>query len=175
MSFGEHLDELRVSLFKAVLSLAIGFAVGLYFNGWIVNLIQTPLKKALVEHAQNESLDQFRKELAVRAAHGDAYAEGLLANPNLAQLVNEQGMLPDEVYIAPREVLAELKERYPDALAGVELTEQPVPPAEQDQAQPAHGANGRGKQRGRRPGGERQRAAILQIGSDADSPVALSA
>ncbi len=140
MSFGEHLDELRVSLFKAVLSLAVGFAVGLYFNGWIVNLIQTPLKKALVEHAQNESLDQFRKELAVRAAHGDAYAEGLLANPNLAQLVNEQGMLPDEVYIAPREVLAELKERYPDALAGVELPEPPVPQAEQGQAQPAPAA-----------------------------------
>ena len=46
MSFGEHLDELRSSLFKAVLSLAIGFGVGMCFGTSIVNLIQLPLVEA---------------------------------------------------------------------------------------------------------------------------------
>lgn len=141
MSFGEHLDELRSALFKAVVSLAIGFCIGLYFNGWIVNLIQTPLRKALVEHAKSESLDQFRKELAERAEHGDRYAQALLANPHLEDLVNEEGMLPDVVYIAPREIFDELKQRYPEALAGVKLPEQsanqPDEQAEQATSPPA--------------------------------------
>ena len=38
MTFGEHLEELRSSLFKAVISLAIGFGIGLYFAPTIVQL-----------------------------------------------------------------------------------------------------------------------------------------
>lgn len=126
MSFGEHLDELRSSLFKAVLSLAVGFGVGLYFNAAIVNFIQRPLTTALAEHVKRQSLEQFRQELAARAEHGDLFAQKMLADPNLEELVNEEGMLPDQVYVAPREILAELKNRYPDALAGVELPAGPA-------------------------------------------------
>lgn len=137
MSFGEHLDELRSSLFKAVLSLAIGFGVGLYFNAAIVNFIQRPLTTALAEHAKRQSLEQFRADLAARAAHGDLYAKTMLAEPDLEKLVNDEGMLPDQVYVAPREIFAELKNRYPDALAGVEL---PAGPAKEAGDGPAEKA-----------------------------------
>ena len=125
MSFGEHLDELRSSLFKAVLSLFAGFCVGMFFGGSIVDLIQWPLKDALTEHREKESLARFREELGARAKEGDKEAQRLLNDPNseelVKQVVKRGGMLPDQVYIDPREVLSELKERYPEAFGGVEL------------------------------------------------------
>ena len=38
MTFGEHLEELRSALFKAVLALAIGFGIGLLGGSYIVSL-----------------------------------------------------------------------------------------------------------------------------------------
>ncbi|HTU24812.1 MAG TPA: twin-arginine translocase subunit TatC [Pirellulales bacterium] len=121
MSFGEHLDELRVSLFKAVLSLGIGFCIGMLFGTSIVNFIQGPLVKALVEHRETESLERFREELRTRAEHNDETAQRLLDDPALADLVTSGGMLPDPIYIDPREILAELKKQFPEAFDKVEL------------------------------------------------------
>ncbi len=47
MSFGEHLEELRVSLFRAVVGLVIGFAIGLFVSRHVMNWMQFPLKSAL--------------------------------------------------------------------------------------------------------------------------------
>ena len=82
MSFGEHLDELRSSLFKAVLSLAIGFGVGMCFNAAIVNLIQRPLSSALAEHARRESLERFRRRATpCGPSMATRYAKAMLADP----------------------------------------------------------------------------------------------
>ena len=45
MTFGEHLEELRSSLFKAVLALAVGFSIGLFFANRIVQWVQAPWKR----------------------------------------------------------------------------------------------------------------------------------
>ncbi|MGC4006518.1 MAG: twin-arginine translocase subunit TatC [Pirellulales bacterium] len=55
MSFGEHLEELRGALFRAVVGLFIGVAIGLYFGNWVVEIIQYPLKKALIKYYQNQA------------------------------------------------------------------------------------------------------------------------
>lgn len=47
MTFGEHLEELRICLVKALSGLAIGFFVGLAFAGPVVRQIEGPLKRAL--------------------------------------------------------------------------------------------------------------------------------
>ena len=47
MTFGEHLEELRVSLFRAIIGLVVGTLVGLYFGEDIVEMIEVPLKQAL--------------------------------------------------------------------------------------------------------------------------------
>ncbi len=47
MTFGEHLEELRTCLVRALLGLAIGFLVGLTFAGSVVRQIEEPLKRAL--------------------------------------------------------------------------------------------------------------------------------
>ena len=47
MTFGEHLEELRKSLVKAIIWLGIGLAVGLMFANDVVRYIQEPLQDAI--------------------------------------------------------------------------------------------------------------------------------
>ena len=49
MSFGEHLEELRRALFKSILALLAGFVVGLFIGMPLVDYIQEPLRRALLE------------------------------------------------------------------------------------------------------------------------------
>jgi sec-independent protein translocase protein TatC len=121
MSFGEHLDELRSSLFKAVLSLAIGFGVGMLLGTPIVNLIQDPLVEALKTHRETQALERFNEELSARADAGDEIARKLLDDPQTKELVMDRGMLPDQIFVAPREIVSELKSKFPEAFGKIEL------------------------------------------------------
>ena len=76
---------------------------------------------ALTTHRETESLERFQEELRARAEQGDASAKQLLENPQTADLVTKSGMLPDQIYIDPREILAELKKRFPQTFDKVEL------------------------------------------------------
>lgn len=48
MTFGEHLEELRRALRGAVIWLAIGLAIGLYFATGLVSYVQQPLREAIL-------------------------------------------------------------------------------------------------------------------------------
>lgn len=66
MSFGEHLEELRVTLWKCVVALALGSIVGFAIGNKVVTFIQTPLQAGLEEfritHAENLTGDKARIE-----------------------------------------------------------------------------------------------------------------
>jgi sec-independent protein translocase protein TatC len=47
MTFGEHLEELRGSLVKAIIWLVIGLCVGVYFANGVIRYIQKPLQEAI--------------------------------------------------------------------------------------------------------------------------------
>ena len=47
MTFGDHLEELRVSLTRALIGLTLGSIVGLIFANHVVAIIQKPLIEAL--------------------------------------------------------------------------------------------------------------------------------
>jgi sec-independent protein translocase protein TatC len=47
MTFGEHLEELRRCLFRALVGLIVGFLVGLAIGQHVVEFIQIPLRNAL--------------------------------------------------------------------------------------------------------------------------------
>lgn len=111
MTFGEHLEELRVALFKAVVALAIGFGIGLFFANRIVQLIQSPLEIALTQFYKEEAVEYFNSHVP----------ESLQDNERLKQLVNTDGMEPQEVFIAPSEMLGELKKKYPKEFGAIEL------------------------------------------------------
>ena len=45
MTLGEHLDELRSCLLKAIAGLAVGFIIGLFLGEYVVAFIQQPLDR----------------------------------------------------------------------------------------------------------------------------------
>ena len=56
MSFGQHLEELRVALFKAMIGVVAGFLLGLLVAHYVVEFIQTPLKRSLSKYYVTKAL-----------------------------------------------------------------------------------------------------------------------
>jgi sec-independent protein translocase protein TatC len=59
MTFGQHLEELRGCLFKAILGLAIGCVLGLIVGGPVARFIQSPLQAALEDYYQNQEINKL--------------------------------------------------------------------------------------------------------------------
>jgi sec-independent protein translocase protein TatC len=119
MTFGEHLEELRKCLFKAVYGLAIGFAVGLLFGSDVVKFIQRPLLKALTKYYQNEDINRVHTATEKLAAEGGA--EQPWTEKEIEDRVQNQGLLAEEVYIDPAAMLPELKRMFPEQFKNVAL------------------------------------------------------
>jgi len=106
MTFGEHLDELRVSLFKAVIGLMIGVAVGLYFGNNVVHVIQAPLEKSLATYYANHGVTRYEEWAADRETKGLPIP---YTQEEVKALIKEQGMLFDIQYVDPEQAVAEAR------------------------------------------------------------------
>lgn len=62
MSFGEHLEELRVCLFKSVVALIIGFCLGLMLADRVMQFMQSPLTSALENYYITKAVDELKAE-----------------------------------------------------------------------------------------------------------------
>lgn len=92
MSFGEHLDELRIALWKAVVALAIGFLLGLLVGKQFVLFVQSPLVDALQE------LEQARGEEAFDKEHNDAIVAG-------DELFKQEGLVREKFIVDPQAMI----------------------------------------------------------------------
>jgi sec-independent protein translocase protein TatC len=65
MTFGEHLEALRIHLFKAVFGLILALVVTLSFGNWFVDLIRRPIDRALTRNElfNTEELSSFWTQL----------------------------------------------------------------------------------------------------------------
>lgn len=113
MTFGEHLDELRAALIKAVLAFVLGFLAALLFAGWVVEYVQTPLKKALSDYYQGVAEKDYRQILEQRRLEGAPVPKDIDA---AAALMAGEGLVPEERYVDPREILDSLARVYPNAV-----------------------------------------------------------
>jgi len=118
MTFGEHLEELRACLFKAIAGLAVGFIVGLLVGGHVVGFIQRPLSRALTKYDQGQSVEQVQKELEKMKGSDRALP---WSREQIEHLVLEKNLLAEEVYIDPDEILRELKSAYPSQYENIAL------------------------------------------------------
>ncbi len=96
MSFGEHLDELRTCLIRAISGLVVGFVVGLFIGGHVVEMVQSPLKNALTSYYQG------RSERAIidrqEEFHQRGYGDDIMALPTQYGVVAEKYLVnPDEL------------------------------------------------------------------------------
>lgn len=92
MSFGEHLEELRVSLFRAVVGLVIGFAIGLLISKHIMNWMQYPLKQALENYYIEKAIDDLKTQ----------YQDDV--TPELQAFVRDNRLVFDEMYLESAEI-----------------------------------------------------------------------
>ncbi len=107
MSFGEHLDELRVALFKALVALAIGFVVGLYFAPEVILFVKKPLQQALDRFQSNRVQTNYLVELEQRIADGEELdlppkPEGYSDDQWLLEFANKyakNGHVPRVIYL----------------------------------------------------------------------------
>lgn len=120
MSFGEHLEELRVCLFKSVFFLVIGFAVGLMIAKYVMQFMQAPLTTALENYYIEKTVEDLGAEY-----------EGHVT-PAIAEIVRTNRLVFDYSYVEIDEfrrvarLLAEAGEAAP-----------PAPPADSPNATPA--------------------------------------
>ena len=101
MTFGEHLEELRACLFKAIFGLVIGCLIGLPLGGYVVRFIQKPVHDALNEYyiAQNvEKVEGWRSELEKAGYTLPATAKALKVD------IAENDLECEKVLVNPREV-----------------------------------------------------------------------
>jgi sec-independent protein translocase protein TatC len=130
MTFGEHLEELRKCLWKAILGLAVGIVVGFFIGRPVVNLIQGPLTDALAHYYKVESEKKLEETFSVEEKKGEKYEE---IHQRARELIEKQKMLADEVYIDPAELHALMKKLYPGQMRNV------APPPVVSSARPGGG------------------------------------
>ncbi len=119
MTFGEHLEELRVCLFRAVAGLFLGLIVGLVVGRYVVEFIQKPLTGALTTYYQRDTKERVARELAELTGN-DRYAP--YTDPReLERLIDKDRLLAEKVYIDPVALLDQLKALYPERFGNVDL------------------------------------------------------
>lgn len=60
MTFGEHLEELRASLMKAVISIGIGTVIGFFLGQRVVDAITAPLQRALISYYEYSAWEYYK-------------------------------------------------------------------------------------------------------------------
>lgn len=117
MTFGEHLEELRVCLWRAVVGIALGFIIGLLAANQVVQTIKGPLERALSEYYRTATIEKYDVEAAKLVAEGSS-ATLPYSRQEVLDFVEKEGKLFDIYYVNPTEltgVLRKTADTKPDA------------------------------------------------------------
>ena len=106
MTFGEHLEELRQCLFRAIWGLAIGVVIGLIFGNRVVAFIQRPLEKALTRYYVSQSQQEVTQQIRRLNEQG---VELPFTPEAAAKFVIDRQVLAEEFLISPRELVTQFE------------------------------------------------------------------
>ncbi len=100
MTFGEHLEELRKALIKALKWLLIGCAIGLYFGSDIVQFVNRPLEAALARYYQEQAVRGIETEQGpLSAAQKEA--------------IRERELIFESILLEPQAIADALRATFP--------------------------------------------------------------
>lgn len=97
MSFGDHLEELRVALFRSLIGVIVACLFTMCVAERIVNFFQAPLTKAMETYQQQRAEKRLAAELGVETLP-----------PEMKQLVRDRGLVPETVRVETRSFLKHL-------------------------------------------------------------------
>lgn len=118
MTFGEHLEELRVCLLRAVIGLAVGLAVGMGTAHLVVRWISIPMRTALATYYREKGITRLEE---LRGIYRDLSLGADVVPPYATEFVDSGGKIYD-VYQVDVGLLWELlSRRYPGQLSQATL------------------------------------------------------
>ena len=109
MTFGEHLEELRACLFRAIIGIALGCVVGFFAANAVVRFFQSPLERAMERYYMDKALSDFD------TLHGSVPIE-------VQRMILEEGMIPDNIQIETGRLAESLRLTYPEIMSNLELS-----------------------------------------------------
>lgn len=105
MTFGEHLEELRRCLIKALAGLFIGVIIGLTFSDWVVEFIQGPIERGLQDYYQK----QAKSEYAIFMADEEKAGRPVPYSPSdIETMTTEEGHIYTKYLVHPDAIRIQL-------------------------------------------------------------------
>ena len=120
MSFGEHLEELRKSLGKALIWLGIATIFSLLFANEIVKFVESPLKAAIRDFHVTQAIEAYEN------------VNGEQPTNEFQAWLSTQGMMPEPVFVDPV-LIAQLSNQK------LEKSASPAPSEAEEKASEANG------------------------------------
>ena len=101
MSFGEHLEELRRVLMRAIVGLTVGFGIAMIFASQIIQFLQQPLEDAIRDFNKKQA------ETSITARIG-------YVPPEIRPRLDKDQLIPRKLKLEPKELLGVLDEHFPE-------------------------------------------------------------
>eukprot|EP01047_Picozoa_sp_COSAG01_P007912 COSAG01_NODE_305_length_19168_cov_891.501180_5_plen_465_part_00 len=101
MSFGEHLEELRSVLVRALIGVAIAGVFGFYFADQVVEILKKPLVEAILKFDLEDASDELVERYG-------------FVPPEYLPWMQQDQRIPKQVQISPAELALALKTVIPD-------------------------------------------------------------
>ena len=108
MSFGEHLEELRSVLVRALMGVAIASVFGFYFADQVVEILKKPLVEAILKFDLEDASDELVERYG-------------FVPPEYLPWMQQDQRIPKQVQISPAELALALKTVIPDFAEKVNL------------------------------------------------------
>jgi len=129
MTFGEHLEALRIHVFKAVIGLVLALVVTLTYGNWFVDLIRKPIDAALTRNKlfNQDEVTSFWGQVTGWVKKAPAAESNTGANTTEQEKLpaNPQDQATIQVHVKPSDLLR--------VLHGADPARFPAPQAQQDE------------------------------------------
>src|SRR5207248_4181212 len=108
MTFGEHLEELRVCLFRGVVGITVGCLIGFFVANHVVRFFQGPLERAMEKYYIEKALADFKTQYNVVPVE-------------VQRMVIDDGLVPDPLQIEAAQLAESLRLIYPQQFSPLDV------------------------------------------------------
>lgn len=109
MTFGEHLEELRVCLFRAVMGIGLGCLFGFFVANAVVRFFQSPLERAMENYYLSNALEEFPQQ------YGAATYE-------VKEMILREKLIPQAIQIDAGRLAEALRIHYPEKFSDLRFS-----------------------------------------------------
>src|SRR5438046_1253082 len=114
MTFGEHLEELRVCLFRSVIGVGLGCLIGFFAANWVVRFFQSPLEHAMERYYIRKALGDYT--VLYRAQNNISLDE---VPVEVQRQIIDEGLIPEPIQIEPGHIAESMRLTYPERFGGL--------------------------------------------------------